>query len=143
MKRMIENTFSRLENYNCFACGPDHPFGLHMEFYFDDDARTITSTIRPGELFDGFPGILHGGIQATILDEVAFWGVWAQHGKCGLTSGLEIVYRKKCPSDQMLEVAGIVGEIERRLVTVDAVLRHHESHTVYTTATVRYFITKS
>lgn len=140
MKQKIQNIFAGMNDYNCFACGPDHPFGLHMEFDYDPDTHTVSSLIRPGSLFDGFPGILHGGIQATLLDEIAFWGVLARHGKSGLTKDLQLNYRKKCPTDIPIRAVGSVGLIERHVAAVDVLLENPENQVVFTSGTVRYFI---
>ncbi|HPQ38889.1 MAG TPA: PaaI family thioesterase [bacterium] len=139
MKRKLENIFSDVENYNCFACGPAHPFGLHLEFYYDDETREVTCGITADTLFAGFPGILHGGIQATILDEVAFWGSWARHRRTGFTYDLSVRYKRKCPVNEPVEAFGIVGDIQNRLVPVDVTLRHPETLTVYTEGCVRYY----
>jgi acyl-coenzyme A thioesterase PaaI-like protein len=140
VKRKLENIFSRVDGYNCIACGPKHPFGLRLEFFYDEDTRTVSSQMTPGDLFSGFPGILHGGIQATILDEIAFWGVWAQHGQSGFTYDFNIQYRKKCPPDVLLEALGEVGDVQRRLVSVNVQLRNQQNKDTYSKGTVRYFI---
>jgi len=50
----------------CFACGQLNPYGLKMVFRFEDN--TIVSDFRPGEEYQGFPGVIHGGITAAVLD---------------------------------------------------------------------------
>ena len=136
----LENTFARLEGYNCFACGPDHPFGLKLKFFYDDHRHEVFTHFHSNTLFAGFPGILHGGIQATILDEIAFWGAWARHGKPGFTFDMKTRYRKKCPVDCILEARGEIGEIRRRLVTSEVRLQDPESGQLFTQGTVRYFL---
>ncbi|MBN1296861.1 PaaI family thioesterase [bacterium] len=140
MKRRLENIFDSVENYNCFACGPNHPFGLHLTFEYDDAVDEVSCLIRPDMLFAGFPGILHGGIQATILDEVAFWGTWGKHGRSGFTYDLTIRYRQKCPVETTIEAIGIVHDEEKRLVPVDVVLRNPDTGMIYTDGRVRYYL---
>jgi acyl-coenzyme A thioesterase PaaI-like protein len=54
----------------CFACGDDNPIGLHM-----DDIRRegdeVHATLRPRSEHQSYPGLLHGGISATALDEAS------------------------------------------------------------------------
>ncbi len=95
--------------------------------------------VTPGVLFDGFPGILHGGIQATILDEVAFWGIWACYGKNGVTLDFQLSYKKKCPTGKNIEARGIIGERDRRIIPVEVSLRDPDSDVIYTSGVVRYF----
>ncbi|MCD4654386.1 PaaI family thioesterase [bacterium] len=143
MKLKLNNSYAAIEGYNCFACGPAHPFGLHLSFYFDDDSSIVTCNFVPDTLFAGFPGILHGGIQATILDEVAFWGSWAKHGKSGFTYDLSVKYKNKCPVETQIEAYGIVGEITKRLVSVQVSLRNPKTLEIFTEGVVRYYFPRN
>jgi len=89
--RKIINPFNDGGN-PCFACSINHPLGLHMEFYEDGDE--LVCLWEPGTLFQGFPGILHGGIQATLMDEIASWTVFIKGETAGVTSNMHIEYRK-------------------------------------------------
>ena len=53
---------------NCFVCGPDNPIGLHLNIE-DGDGWAKTSWII-GENYVGYANIIHGGIMATILDDL-------------------------------------------------------------------------
>ena len=52
----------------CFACGKDNPTGLHMRFELDDDKCTAYFT--PRREHQSYPGRMHGGLVAVLLDEV-------------------------------------------------------------------------
>ena len=54
----------------------------------------IISKWMPRENFQGYLNILHGGIQATLMDEIASWVVIAQLHSAGYTSKAEIRYHK-------------------------------------------------
>ena len=51
----------------CFACGQDNPIGLKLVFEYRDDYCISEFQLTP--LFEGYPGIIHGGIVSTVLDE--------------------------------------------------------------------------
>jgi hypothetical protein len=56
----------------CFVCGQRNPFGLQLVFYQEQNAQqgeTVVSDFRPKVEHQGFPGVIHGGIVAAILDE--------------------------------------------------------------------------
>ncbi|HEU4941152.1 MAG TPA: PaaI family thioesterase [Candidatus Eisenbacteria bacterium] len=53
----------------CFCCGPRNPIGLHLEFEMTPDRRMRT-VWTPREEHQGFKDIVHGGLVATVLDEV-------------------------------------------------------------------------
>jgi acyl-coenzyme A thioesterase PaaI-like protein len=52
----------------CFVCGEKNDFGLHANFY-ETDANELVALINPSEQHQGYPGRMHGGIAAAILDE--------------------------------------------------------------------------
>jgi len=68
----------------CFGCGPDHPSGFRLEFDTEDDE--VVTRFLPTEHFQGPPGIMHGGLVATLGDEIAAWSIIALHGKFGFTA---------------------------------------------------------
>ena len=66
----------------CFGCGQANAAGMHLEFSFDEERRTVLGTFSLGERYQGAPGIIHGGIVALVLDEALskasrFYGVRA------------------------------------------------------------------
>jgi acyl-coenzyme A thioesterase PaaI-like protein len=136
----IENVFSQKQDYNCFACGPKHPFGLHLNFFYDDEKDEVFTRVQPHEFFAGFPGILHGGLQATILDDLAFWGTWMKFKKSGFTYDMRIRYKRKCPVNVLLEGRVSVGELRHHLVDTDVRLLNPETSEIYTAGTVRYYV---
>ena len=64
----IINPWEGMEGYFCFGCAPNNESGLKMEFYEDGDE--IVSKWVPEARFQGWLNTLHGGIQATLLDEI-------------------------------------------------------------------------
>ena len=50
----------------CFVCGQRNPFGLHLVFRREHD--TVVADFQPREEHQGFPGVIHGGIVAAVLD---------------------------------------------------------------------------
>jgi acyl-coenzyme A thioesterase PaaI-like protein len=57
------------DDKRCFACGPNNPIGLKLTFEEAPGERTRTMW-RPKREHEGFKGIVHGGLIATVLDEV-------------------------------------------------------------------------
>jgi acyl-coenzyme A thioesterase PaaI-like protein len=86
----IKNPFLEGHNYDCYGCAPHNPIGLALEFFADGD--DIVSTWKPREHFEGFKGVLHGGIQAALHDEIASWVVFVQLGTAGYTQSLSLTY---------------------------------------------------
>ncbi len=93
----------------CFACGEKNDFGLQAKFY-ETDNNELVALINPSEEHQGYPGRMHGGIAATILDETMARAI--NNGKdeqlWGVTLELKTKYRKPVPLDQELKVIGRV-----------------------------------
>lgn len=88
----LKNPYADFEGYNCFGCSPGNPFGLQMNFFKEEDE--IVCRWDPGDHFQGFHDILHGGIQATMMDEIASWVVFVFLDTAGVTYQLSTKYRK-------------------------------------------------
>jgi acyl-coenzyme A thioesterase PaaI-like protein len=86
----IANPFEGTEGYNCFGCSPSNPIGLRLRFR--DEGEAVSATWEPRPEFAGFHGVLHGGIQATLHDEIASWYVFVKLGTAGFTSDLTLRY---------------------------------------------------
>lgn len=105
----------------CFACGQHNPYGLHLVFRQED--QSIVADFQPREEHQGFPGILHGGIVAAVLDEVlgrtSLLGI---HPAWTMTGRLEIRYRRHVPYGPLLRVRATLETERRRMLQARGVL---------------------
>src|SRR5262249_22471358 len=85
----------------CFGCSATHPNGLRLSFDRDGDAIVCRYTIP--DRFHGAPGVAHGGIVATILDEVSCAAVFFVRASMVMTGELSVRYVKPCPVEWPLE----------------------------------------
>ncbi len=93
---------------NCFVCGRDNVNGLGLSFYEVGPDEVMAEVVIPSH-FEGYPGIVHGGIVATMLDEIAERAAMiGEHTRFRLTAKLEIRYRQPVPIEQLLRLRGIV-----------------------------------
>ena len=90
--RKINNPWKNHKGYDCFGCSPDNPIGLHMEFFEEDNE--VRGYWSPQTHFQGWIDTLHGGIQATLIDEIASWVVFRRLQTTGVTTRLNVIYRK-------------------------------------------------
>ncbi len=89
--KKVKNPFLSLNKYNCFACSPYNENGLKLEFYYLEDE--VISTFTLDNRFEGFPGIVHGGIISTVHDEVMYWIVFELTGKIPVTGSLSVKFK--------------------------------------------------
>ena len=75
---------------NCFACGSKNGAGLRLKFHKDEDG-TVFGNFFADPKFEGYSGIIHGGIIATLLDS-AMTHCLLMKGISALTGRLSIKY---------------------------------------------------
>lgn len=90
MKRRIHNPYIALEGYSCFGCAPHNRQGLKMDFFEEDEF--VCAEWLPEEHFQGYGELLHGGIAAALMDEVAGWAVFIKLATAGLTMEMFVKY---------------------------------------------------
>lgn len=56
---------------SCFVCGEANPLGLHLRF--ETDGQLVQARFTPRAEHVGFKGVVHGGLTATVLDEIMVW----------------------------------------------------------------------
>ena len=96
----------------CFICGLENPVGLKLRIYQTEPGVIETTYIAP-EHFQGYPGVLHGGIVSAILDELsgrALMGSDPMTPRFMFTAKLEIKYRKNVPIGVPLKIIGKAGK---------------------------------
>jgi acyl-coenzyme A thioesterase PaaI-like protein len=105
----------------CFVCGQHNPYGLHLVFRLENNS--IVADFQPREEHQGFPGIIHGGIVASVLDEaLGRTSILAERPEWTMTGRLEIRYRRYVPYGQLLRVRAFLGMQRRKMLQATGVL---------------------
>lgn len=116
--KSLKNPFVKLEGYNCFGCSPDNTCGLGLTFVEDGDY--VVSEWMPKPQFQGWHNVLHGGIQATLLDEIASWLVFAKLQTSGVTSKMEVRLKKPVYTDKgKLTLKAKLREMNRNIAVIE------------------------
>lgn len=139
MKKII-NPFIEMgqeHDYNCFGCSPFNEIGLHLDFWEDGDE--LVAKWQPRKSLEGWMGVLHGGIQATLLDELAGWIVLIKMKTAGVTSGMNVEYLKPLTiSKGEITIRGKLISVEKRLAKIECALFDSEG-VEYAKAQLSYF----
>lgn len=96
----------------CFICGLENPIGLHLHIYEVEPGVIETTYIAP-EHFQGYPGVLHGGIVGALIDEIsarAQMGGDVNDPRFMFTAKLEVKYRQNIPIGKLLKIVGKAGK---------------------------------
>ena len=92
---------------NCFACGMENPIGLKLEMYADPESGGVVCDYTIPKKYEGYPGVAHGGIVATLLDEViSRVYMVADHNRFMYTAKLTTRLRKHVPVEKPLHMTG-------------------------------------
>ena len=92
---------------NCFVCGVDNAFGLKSRFY-ETENNELIAVFHPLNEHQSYPNVIHGGISATILDEVIGRAIMmtTDSNTFGVTIELKVRYKKPVPLDSELKAIG-------------------------------------
>ena len=128
-------------SHECFGCGLDNPSGLHLEIT-EAANRSATCTAIVPRIYAGEPGVVHGGIQATLLDEVLCkavqYDMWSRDiDAVVVTASMELRFRAACPIDEPLTIRAAVDRIDWPSYHVSGAILD-SSGVVVTEATARW-----
>jgi len=120
----IKNPFTEMgarHDYNCFGCSPFNEIGLQLEFWENGDE--LRATWQPRKSLEGWGNVVHGGIQAALLDELAGWIVLIKMKTSGVTSALNVKYIKPVNiSKGEITIKGKLVSTDKKLATISASL---------------------
>jgi acyl-coenzyme A thioesterase PaaI-like protein len=109
----------------CYGCGSDNERGMKLKFRHEDERAVADFT--PEQYLQGFPGYMHGGGVATVLDEAMGWAAY-QVGLWAMTAKFTIRFRRPVPLRQPARVSGWVTRDRGRFLEVRAELRSRQGH---------------
>lgn len=138
--KKINNPFIGSEEFNCIGCSPRNPIGFQLIFFLDEENETLTTEWNPQPVFQGYKNVLHGGIQATLMDEIASWVVYSIIGTGGVTSQMQVRYRKPTfIKDGPLKIKAWVIKFEKKLADIQTQLFNSKNE-LCAEAVVQYFV---
>lgn len=136
----IKNPYEKLPGYCCFGCCKGNHNGLKLDFWFDPTSNEVITKWNPVGYLQGYMNVLHGGIQATILDELASWAVNVILKTGGVTSQLSIRYKKPVMMDKgEITAKAKILKHEKRLADIRCEL-FDSSNQLCAEANIQFFV---
>ena len=114
-------------DHNCFACGGENPIGMHLHIELGD--ATARAEWVGGEDYVGWSDKLHGGIVATLLDEVMAWAC-SSFDAWAVTAEMTVRYRSPAMPGETLRAEGRVASRRRRIYEVTGTVRGSDDRIV-------------
>lgn len=103
---------------NCFGCAPTNPIGLRL--LLTQSGNRYTATVKLGVNYESFPGVIHGGIVTTVLDEMLAQAVYRSGRISALTTGLRIRFARTMETDIEHTVFAEISKADDVLVRASA-----------------------
>ncbi len=100
------------DNY-CFVCGRDNPRGLRIKVNYQPENLAAETVLALPREYQGWADVIHGGILATLLDELMAHAVWHFAGP-GLTLGMEVRFHHPLKPDERIMVRGVLQSTDGR-----------------------------
>ena len=107
-------------DHNCFACGDTNPIGMRLHIELGEG--TASTTWTPGRDFVGWEDKVHGGLLATLLDEVMAWAP-SSYDSWAVTAEMNIRYRSPANPGEELTARAWVEQRRRRIYHVRGEVR--------------------
>lgn len=127
------------EDGGCFGCSAHNAAGLRLRFR--RRGEVVVADCRVADHFHGAPGIAHGGIVATLLDEISCAAAFFTRGRRVVTGELNVRYRRPCPVEMPLHLsAQVTDAAHSRYFVVAAEVRAGDD--VLAQSTGKFFFAK-
>lgn len=106
----------RLPSFSmCYCCGEENEKGLKIPFYVDGDE--VVTTVVSMKDYCGYPGILHGGVTATLLDEAMTWAVTVSEKRFHYAGEVTVRYRAPIPAGEEVTIrAQSVNKVKKWVI---------------------------
>jgi uncharacterized protein (TIGR00369 family) len=109
----------------CFFCGPATG-GLALELHYGDESTFCEFVAH--EKFQGYDGMLHGGIVTGILDEVMWWTLFMEKKLICATSKIEVHFKKPILCGNGYRASGCLVGVTGRTYLVSGQIEDEAGH---------------
>jgi acyl-coenzyme A thioesterase PaaI-like protein len=126
----------------CFGCGPQNERGLHLVSRLEGDL--VVADLRLDTWLGGGPGVAHGGLLATFLDELMGHLALA-HRIPAVTASFEIRFLRPVPIGTLLRGEAWLAQRDGRKLWIEAEGREEgggafvEARALYLTVGLEHF----
>ena len=127
--------------HSCFVCGESNPLGLRLRF--ETDGRIVRTRFRPRPEHNGFKKVVHGGLIATVLDEIMVWAVAVPTRQFAYCAELNVRFLKPLPpGEEAIVTAELTANRKGRILEARAGMRSAAGQT-FAEATGKYLPIKA
>jgi uncharacterized protein (TIGR00369 family) len=103
----------------CFGCGQKNPIGLKLNFQWD--GKTSRAEFTPTRHYQGWPGVVHGGIIMCLLNE-AMGNISLFEGICSVTAEIQAKLARPAMINEPLFITARITRKTRKLIKAEATI---------------------
>ena len=108
--------------HSCFVCGESNPHGLKLRFHAE--GNVVTAKFRPCPEHIGFKGVVHGGLIATVLDEIMVWACAVQTRRFAFCAELKVRFvNPLAPGEEGVVTSELVENRRNRIFATTATVQ--------------------
>ena len=123
-------------DHNCFGCGRLNAYGLQLEFRADARGG-VRADFVPADRFEGYTGMVHGGVISAVLDEVMAWSLY-RHETWAVTAEMTVRFRAPVGVGERTRATGWQVAARGRRIEMAAEIRRERDGTLLATATALF-----
>ncbi len=109
----------------CFACGEKNLSGLKLKIEPREERvgshsrKIAVSEFIFSKEFQGYGGVVHGGILSTVLDELMIYALFYENMPT-VTAKMEVVFRKKAFVEELLKGKAWILKVRDKMAEAEA-----------------------
>jgi uncharacterized protein (TIGR00369 family) len=127
--------------HSCFVCGESNAIGLRLRF--ETDGRIVRTHFTPGPEHVGFKGVVHGGIIATLLDEIMVWACAVETKRFGYCAEMTVRFLKPLrPGEKVIATGELAANRRDKIFEAKADLKNQAGE-LLASATAKYLPVKA
>jgi acyl-coenzyme A thioesterase PaaI-like protein len=123
----------------CFGCSKENPIGLQLQFTSEDGV--IKGQFQPGIYHQGWPGLVHGGILFSLLDEAGGYAVMNAGLNC-VTAKCDTRFAGMAPVEDTIYIEAVITKKTPRLVETEATLSLKDGSVIARNHSLWYVVKK-
>jgi uncharacterized protein (TIGR00369 family) len=125
------------DDQHCFVCGKKNQVGLKIEFHENQQSKEVQAEVIFPTHLQGWQDTVHGGLLATVLDEIMVKAAAAAAYKC-VTAEINVKYKKPALTGKAYRACGKILEVRGRIITAESRISD-ASGQIYAQATGKLF----
>lgn len=127
--------------HSCFVCGESNAIGLKLRF--ETDGRIVRTRFRPRTEHIGFKQVVHGGLIATVLDEIMVWACVVPTGQFAYCGELTVRFLSPLrPHEEVIATGELAANRRNKIFEAKSEIRAPAGQLI-ASATGKYLPVKS